>query len=152
MANDYNYINQSSDEQTAAILGGLILFIIVFTIVAYIVTAWLLGRIFKKAGVKQWIAWVPIYNGWKMLELGNQQGFWAALAIIPYVNFISAIFTYIAMYHIGKKLGKEDWFVVLAIFVPIVWMAWLAFDSSKWPTTKKSTSPMRPEANQGTPQ
>lgn len=142
------YMNQSagsqlSDAELAAIAGAVFLFIIVIALTSYVITSWLLGRIFKKAGVKQWIAWVPIYNVWKLLELGNQQGFWAVLAIIPPVNIISAVFTYIAMYHIGKKLGKEDWFVILAIFLPIIWLIWLAFDDSKWPAkdTPKASSP-----------
>jgi hypothetical protein len=43
---------------------------------------------------------------------------------------------YIAMYKIGLKFGKEGWWVILAIFVPIVWIAILAFDSSKWNAEK----------------
>jgi len=143
---DYNYDYTYSVPTTTAsdgIAAGLIfatfaLFFLFFLAVAYAISAWLLGRIFKKAGVPQWIAWVPIYNSWKLLEIGGQPGFWAALGLIPFVNIVSIIFTYIAMYHIGKKLGKEDWFVVLAIFVPIVWIVWLAFDDSKWPSDKKS--------------
>ncbi len=124
----------------AAIVGVVFLFLFVFFIIVYAVNAFLMSRIFKKAGVEQWIAWVPFYNAWKTLELGGQQGFWAVLAIIPFVNIVSAIFMYIAMFHIGKKLGKEDWFVLLAIFLPIVWMIWLAFDDSKWPSDKKTVA------------
>lgn len=140
--------SQLTDAETAAIVGVILVFLLVLVLISYIVTAWLLSRVFKKAGVKPWIAWVPIYNGWKILELGNQQGFWAVLAIIPPVYFVSMIFTYIAFYHIGKKFGKEDWFILLAIFVPIVWLAWLAFDDSKWQkqparfSTKPSTEPV----------
>jgi hypothetical protein len=142
MESDY-YLSQSAGTQITeaeamAIVAGVFMFILVISLISYIVTAWLLGRIFKKAGVKQWIAWVPVYNGWKTLELGNQQGFWAVLALVPPVGIISAIFTYISMYHIGKKLGKEDWFVLLAIFLPIVWLVWLAFDDSKWPKNESS--------------
>ncbi len=138
---DYAYTTEPTAEgvATAIVLGGVFLFIfLIFALIAYAVGAWLLGRIFKKAGTPQWIAWVPVYNTWKLLELGGQQGFWAVLAIIPFVNIISAVFTYIAMYHIGKKFGKEDWFVLLAIFLPLVWLVWLAFDDSKWPNTKRA--------------
>lgn len=144
---DYMYTTEPTADGVAAglVLGGIFLFFaFLFALIAYVVGAWLLGRIFKKAGEPQWIAWVPVYNSWKLLELGGQQGFWAVLALIPFVNIIAAIFLYIAMYHVGKKLGKEDWFVLLAIFLPIVWLVWLAFDDSKWPkasarTTAKTT-------------
>jgi hypothetical protein len=121
---------------TVALTGAVLVVLFIFFAISYAISAFLLGRIFKKAGVPQWIAWVPFYNTWKMLELGNQQGFWAVLALIPFVNIVSAIFTFIAMFHIGKKFGKEDWFVLLAIFLPLVWMIWLAFDDSKWQDKK----------------
>jgi len=127
-----------TDPVAAAVLIGLALtFLLVFALVAYAVYAFLLGRIFKKAGVPQWAAWVPVYSNWKLLELGGQQGFWAVLALIPVVNIASLVFIYIAMYHVGRKLGKEDWFVLLAIFLPIVWLIWLGFDESTWPHNKK---------------
>jgi hypothetical protein len=139
---NYTYDNAGGDVAMsaagAAFLGAFFLFMLVAIIASYAVGAFLLGRLFKKAGIPQWTAWVPIYNTWKLLEMGGQQGFWAVLALIPFVNFVSIIFMYIAMYDIGKKLGKEGWFVVLAIFVPIVWLIWLGFDDSKWPADKKS--------------
>ena len=113
---------------------SLAIFFVIFLIIviAYALDSFLLGRIFKKAGVKQWIAWVPFYNTWKKLELGDQQGFWAVMTIIPIANIVAAVFMYIAMHNIGLKLNKEGWFVLLAIFIPIVWTAWLAFDDSQW--------------------
>jgi hypothetical protein len=116
----------------AAFLATFMFFMFFIVIIAYVLTAIFLMRIFAKAGVPAWIAWVPFYNTWKLLELGGQQGFWAILAIIPGVNIASQIFIYIAQYHIGKKFGKSGEFVLWAIFLPIVWFIWLAFDQSKW--------------------
>lgn len=142
--------SSSNDEQTLAgivVLTFLLFFFGLIAIITYVVHAFLLGRVFEKAKVKQWIAWVPFYNTWKTLELGGQQGFWAILMIIPVVNIVASIFLFIAMYNIGLKLQKEGWFVLLAIFLPIVWLGWLAFDSSKWnekgaatPTPKPTTA------------
>jgi hypothetical protein len=131
------YPTQTSTDLDPAVVGIVFLVMFLFVAITYVIFAFLLGRIFKKAGEPQWIAWVPIYNTWKTLELGNQQGFWAVLALIPFVNLVSTIFLYIAMFNIGKKLGKEDWFVLLAIFLPVVWIIWLAFDDSKWQGGKK---------------
>lgn len=115
-----------------AIFTTVLLISLIFSIGAYVVMALGLMRIFKKAGVEGWIAWVPFYNNWKLLEIGGQQGFWAVLAIIPFVNIVSAIFVIIAMYHVGLKLGKSGVFVLLAIFFPLIWVLILGFDSSKW--------------------
>jgi len=109
-------------------------------LIGYIVTAIFLGMIFKKAGVPAWKAWVPVYNSWTLLTLGGQNGIWAVLALIPVVNIVSAIFIYIAMYHIGKNLGKSDAFVLWAIFLPIVWLIWLAVDKSTWKGAKTPKS------------
>lgn len=135
---DYSYNSTSVDGDpttSAAVAALMFIVLLAFTIAAYVIGALLLGRIFKKAGVPSWIAWVPFYNNWKLLEIGGQQGFWAVLAIIPFVSIVSAVFMYIAMYNIGLKLGKTAAFVLLAIFLPIVWLIWLAVDSSVWNKT-----------------
>ena len=49
-------------------------------ILVYIINAWLLGRIFKKAGVARWKAWIPVINIWNYLKIGGRSGgniFWA---------------------------------------------------------------------------
>lgn len=122
----------SSSDLSPAAVAGLIVFYIVTFAVAYVVNGILLGRIFKKAGIADWIAWVPFYNTWKMLEIGGQAGFWVVLAIIPVVNIVALIFTTIATYNIGLKLGKSSTFVLFYIFFPIVWLIWLAVDASTW--------------------
>lgn len=128
-----------SNGDIGFIIGVILgLFGFTFIVISYAIVAFLLGRIFKKAGLSQWPAWVPIYNNWKLLELGGQSGFWALLSLIPYVGFVTLVFTYIAMYHIGLKLGKAKWFVALAIFLPLIWLIWLAFDDSKWPVKKQT--------------
>lgn len=124
----------SSALEPAFIAAMLLFFFIglIFTVGVYIFFAICLMKIFKKAGVKPWIAWVPFYNNWKLLEIGGQQGFWAVLAIIPIVSIASAIFVYISMFNIGKKLGKGGEFILWGIFLPYVWFPWLAFDKSIW--------------------
>lgn len=134
-SNPYYYdtsTNTVSGAAAAGIAVTMILFIVFFALAAYVIYSFFLSRIFKKAGVEQWKAWVPVYNSWVTYELGGQQGFWAVLMFIPVVNIVAAVFMYIAMYNIGLKLGKEGAFVLLAIFLPLVWLIWLAFDNSTW--------------------
>jgi hypothetical protein len=122
------------EETAAGVTVGIVVIIIslIFAIGAYVIKALLLGRIFKKAGLAQWPAWVPVYNSWKMLQIGGQQGWLILLAFIPLVQIVAVVFMYIAMYNIGLKLQKSGAFVLLAIFLPLVWLIWLAVDSSKW--------------------
>lgn len=136
---DYQMTGNEDPGIALAVFFGMLGIFLFAIVISYVIYAVLLSRIFKKAGVEEWAAWVPIYNMWKTLELGGQQGFWAVLAFIPIINIVSLVFTYIALYHIGRKLGKEDWFVLLAIFFPLVWLIWLAFDDSKWQKATKAT-------------
>ncbi len=122
----------ASDAAVIAAIAFIYGVMIIFGIITYVIISLCLMRIFKKAGAPAWAAWVPIYNTWKTLEIGGQQGFWAVLAIIPFVNIVSAIFLIIAQYHIGLKLGKSGAFVLWAIFLPLVWFIWLAVDKSTW--------------------
>lgn len=124
----------TSTEQALNV--GAFLFFTLFTVLLfvglYVFYAVMLGKLFKKAGVKSWKAWVPVYNNWIMLQLGGQQGWWAIVAFVPVANLVAAVFMCIAMYHIGLKLGKEGTFVLLAIFLYVVWLVWLAVDKSTW--------------------
>lgn len=120
----------ATPAEAAAAMAAFLGFFLVFAIVAYVVYAVFLGMVFKKAGIESWKAWVPVYNTWTLLEMGDQPGWWAILSIVPFVNIVAAVFMYIAMYHIGPKFGKESVFVLLAIFLPIVWLIWLAVDKT----------------------
>lgn len=154
-----NYSGQQLDygspESQAVNVGLLIagmLFVLVIIVGVYVLTSIMLGKIFKKAGVESWKAWVPVYNNWVMLELGGQQGWWSVLAFIPVVSIVSTVFMFIAMYNIGLKLGKDGAFVLFAIFLSIVWIIWLATDKSVWNESvgQPSLTPVSPP-HAGTP-
>jgi len=134
-SSEYYYYQDMNTADSAAYAGAglfMILFALIAAAVAYVATALLMGRIFKKAGVESWKAWVPVYNSWVLLELGEQKGYWAVIALIPVVNIVAMVFTFIAMYRIGLSFGKDGAFVLLAIFLPLVWYIWLALDNSTW--------------------
>lgn len=144
----YSSGNTRVDEATVLVFLTTFFLLYLITFVAiYIVSAIFLAKIFKKAGLAGWPAWVPFYNNWKLLEIGGQPGFWAALSWISPINIVTAVFTYIAMYHVGLKLGKSGAFVVLGIFLPVVWIIWLAVDKSTWneeasPAANRATGPL----------
>ena len=129
-----NSATMSSSSTSVDPVGSLVLGIIflIVALISYVITGVFLGYVFKKAGVASWIAWVPFYNSWKLLEIGGQPGFWAILTILPLINVASTVFILIAMYNIGLKFGKSGIFVFLAIYLPVVWLIWLAVDSSAW--------------------
>jgi hypothetical protein len=120
---------------------GLVYF--VFLIGIYIVVSWFLMRVFRKAGIEGWKAWVPFYNYWVFLELGGQPGWLVILSVIPIASIIPAIFMCIAAYHIGAAFDKPDagW-VILFIFLGAVWLGIIAFDSSRWDHSRMTVRPI----------
>lgn len=135
-----------------AILSTFLIAGLFLGLIAYVLSSLFLMRIFNKAGVPGWSAWVPVYNNWKLLEIGGQQGFWAILSFVPVVNIVSIVMIYIAQYHIGLKLGKSGAFVALAILLPPVWLIWLAVDKSTWNDTASSAPSLHTNPNtQNTP-
>lgn len=131
-----DYLYTAPMTTSTATDSGAAAFFVVFTLVsfviAYVIGAYLLSRIFKKAGIAEWKAWVPVYNTWMLFELGGYGGWWAIILMVPFVGLAAAVVLCLAYYRIGLGFGKPGAFVLLAIFFPIVWMIWLAFDSSVW--------------------
>lgn len=129
---EYETTTTSMSSSEAAAFGGIFLIFGLITLAILVVAVIAMWKLFAKAGEPGWKALVPIYNSWVFLRLGDQAGWWALVALIPFVNIIAVVFMAIAAYNIGLKLGKEGWYVVLYVLVPIIWMLILAFDKSTW--------------------
>jgi hypothetical protein len=96
-------------------------FILVIAVGAYVLGAIGWMQLFKKVGIEPWIAWVPFYNTWKVLELGSQPGWIAVLSVVPGGSIVAVVFLALAEHRIGISFGKDAGWVVLAIFVPWLW-------------------------------
>lgn len=139
-SDNYDTIDVTSGMD-AQVISTIIFFTLVAALISYVIVAFFTGKMFAKAGVDSWKAWVPVYNTWTLLRLGGQQGFWAIVTFIPIANIVSTIMIYIAMHHIGLKFGKSGSFTLVAIFAPLVWFIWLAMDDSKWQGKKPAPTP-----------
>lgn len=118
---------------------GLALFIMVVVMISlimgligYIINSIFLGMVFKKAGISAGKAWIPVYNYWKTLEIGGQQGFWAIFSLVPVANLVWLIMNYIAIHNINKKIGYDVGMTVLAIFLPLIWVIVAAISKNPW--------------------
>lgn len=110
---------------------GLIV-LAVFLLFVYMIFCFLLARIFAKARLRKWQAWVPVYNTWKLLELGDQPGVIAVTLYFPYASYFGAFFLLMATYNINKRFGKSSWFWVLSFIFPVIWLGVLAYDKSRF--------------------
>ena len=123
---------------------GVVLVVLYLVLLAgvYALFAWLLSRVFRKAGIPEWKAWVPVYNYWVFLELGGQQGWIAILTVIPVAGIVATVFLCIAAYNIGLAFSKDGAWVVLYIFLPWLWLAIVGLDSSRWEPWRQPMAPI----------
>jgi hypothetical protein len=133
---------------------------VICSIIGYIVDSFLRMKIFRKAGLDAWKAWVPYYSQWKTYQIAGLPGWVSLFEITKLVNMVLSIFNpftwilkifelipwvsgSVAAYSIGKKLQKPAPFVILyaldAPIIPIIgwpfkviWLAILAFNKSTW--------------------
>lgn len=142
MYDDYYYgYNQPTNSGYLELLSaGVIIALIFIFILSYVVSSVGLMRLFKKAGIEGWKAWVPFYNTWIFLQLGGQEGWKMIFSFIPYVGIISYVFMVISANEINKKLGKDSAFTILFVLLPPVWLLVVGLDSSKWNDSLGKTS------------
>lgn len=133
---DYTYQTTGND---AAFLGTFLISYTIFLVIAYLVSAFLLSKVFVKAGKPAWTAFVPIYNGWVLFEIAGKPGWWVLSSFIP---LLAAVLYLIASLELAKRFGKGSGFGVLALwFFPIVGYIILAFDDSKYQSAGNATVP-----------
>lgn len=124
---DVAYLKSSMDSLLAFI--GII---VIFSIGMYVINSFFLGKIFKKAGVKSWKAWVPVYNIWKILQLGGFHGGLSLLSFVPLANIAALVLSIISLYQITIKMGHEGIMTLVAIFAYPIWAIVLALSKNEW--------------------
>ena len=138
---DY-YSSNVSPAKTAgflAFIAAYIGFILIISIGVYVLTSIARMKIFEKAGLPGWKAWVPIYRKWKFLELGGYSGALIFLAFIPFFGGIAlSVAMCLAANEISKKLDKSDIFILFPLgfitggITTIIWYYIAGFSKSTW--------------------
>lgn len=156
---DVNIINLAySDYGTtsageAAFLAVAYLFIFLFAIAGYLISSFLLMKVFEKAGVQgKWRAWVPVYNSLVYAKLGDFSP-WVLLGLavasaIPVLNFLAGIAIIVALvmisYRVAAKFGRDWPILLLFILGPLgqwIFLGILGFSSNRWNPAAASASP-----------
>jgi hypothetical protein len=105
---------------------GTIVVVYLAIIALMIVSMW---KIFTKAGKPGWACLIPIYNILVLLEIIGKPWWWLLLMLIPFVNFIFAIW---AMNLLSKSYGHEVGFTLGLIFLSFVFIPILGLGESKY--------------------
>ena len=132
----------AESEIFSAIFAAIFAFYFVTAIMGYLLFSWFLARVFRKAGIQSWKAWIPFYSHWIVLELGGQAGWLILLALVPGASIVATVFLFIAIYNVGAGFDRPGagW-LVLFIFLPIVWLGIIAFGPANWDASRMSVEP-----------
>lgn len=138
---DY-YSSNTSPAETAgflAFIAAYIGFILMISIGIYVITSIATMKLFKKAGLPGWKAWVPFYSNWLFLELGGYNGALIFLMFVPFFGGIALLVALcLAANEISKKLEKSDIFILFPLGVitggitTIIWYCIAGFGKSTW--------------------
>jgi len=145
-----DYSSLITDDWIGLIAVGFAIFFIIL-LITYVINSIFLSKLFKKAGVPGYIAWIPVWNYWQLFEIGGQKGYLSLLIVASsvisnlYNNFGYAamlvggtlsiayiVFFVIAIKNIGNNFGKSDSFTILGFFFFTIWAGILALGKSTW--------------------
>lgn len=99
-----------------------VVFSICFYIIACILIIISLCRIFSKADKLDMFALVPFLNLWLWFEICGISGFWS---LVPILNIV---FFFISIFKIPVRFGKKKIFGLGILFIPYLFLPYLAFD------------------------
>lgn len=120
------------DDAAAAAAAGVMMLILLAEVVLGIVTIVGMWKVFSKAGKPGWAAIIPIYNLIVMLEIAGKPIWWIILFLIPCVNLIMAILTFMG---VAKNFGKGEAYGIGLAFLPFIFFPLLGFSDARYRPT-----------------
>ena len=94
--------------------------------VLMIISQW---KLFTKAGEPGWAAIVPLYNTYVLFKISWGNGWFFLLLLIPIVNLVILIITYVKL---ASVFGKSGGFAVGLIFLNLIFSVILAFGNAQY--------------------
>ncbi|WP_421742749.1 DUF5684 domain-containing protein [Cellulomonas sp.] len=98
-------------------------------LIGYLIGAFALFGIFKKAGEPTWQAFVPIWNTIVLLKVAGKPLWWIVLFLIPIVNIVILVLLYQGL---STAFGHGTGFTVGLFFLPIIFLYILGYDSNPY--------------------
>jgi len=110
----------------AALFGGA--FFLVF-LVAFVIVAAGMWKVFEKAGEPGWAALVPIYNLVVLVKIAGKEMWWVVLMLLPCINFVAAVMICL---DVARKFGKDTLYGVGLAFLPFIFFPMLGFGTAQY--------------------
>lgn len=104
------------DTLWAILVFGAMVLIGVCAVAFYLVNAWIMSAFYKKVGVAQYKAWIPVYQLWPYFELGGFHGAWSLLGIFGLLPLVMLSASALPLMNLGsgspagyRFLENFDW-------------------------------------------
>ncbi len=106
---------------------------LIFSLILSVFGIVCMWKIFKKAGRNGWEAIIPIYNIVVLFQITGINPLHILWILLPFVgSIVFLVFAIKSMINLAKSFGKSTGFAVGLIFLPLIFEAILAFDSSTY--------------------
>lgn len=107
--------------------------VFVLSLALYALSSWSLSKVFEKAGVEGWKAWIPVYNYIIIFKLGDQNPLLLLTALIPIAgSIVAGVFSIMAVHRINVKFGRGGGSTVLYVFFPFIWLLIIGLGPDQW--------------------
>lgn len=84
------------------------------------------AKLFEKAGVPGWKAYIPFYNTWVMMELAERPKHWVFWQLIPVVGWFISLGIFVEFV---KPFGKfKLWEHAMASLLPLIYFPMIGYD------------------------
>lgn len=103
---------------------------LIFSLIIYVISAVALMKMFAKAGVTSWYAWVPFLNAYWLMKIATGNGWLFLLALIPCVG--SLIVLILLAVKLAPAFGYGGGMIALLIFFPFIAYLVIGFGSSQY--------------------
>ena len=115
------------------LLGTMLGFIIVFSLIVCVLSIIAMWRIFTKAGKPGWASIIPVYNMVVLFQIVGMNPWLLLLYIVPFVNYIASIVLMIMLcIKLAKAFGKSSGFAVGLIFLNTIFMLILGLGNAEY--------------------
>ena len=113
--------------------------LLIFIIITIIGTHIGLMKIFEKAGLKGYLAFIPLYSAWLWLEVIEKPKWWFIFILLPFIN---VFMFWLMLVETAKTFNKNMlWEQGLAAIVPFYYIPYLGF-TEKEKYQKKAERPV----------
>ena len=120
--------------------GGLLIPLIICVLIC----AFLLWKVFTKAGRPGWASIIPIYNGIVLLQIAGKPGWWVILFVVPIANIVIPLLMCLAL---AERFGKGAGFGVGLFLLGIIFFPILGFGSAEYQAGAAPAAPEPPPAS-----